>query len=164
MSPVWRLGLGAGSMRPRGKRYDPVTPEVRLEVMRRDGECVLKKRDLFHQCRDQWGAWHDSRDVNRLSLEHVKDELRAGVRAPSDVRHLVALCHTANLKPPSKAEREFMREYLAGIYTLVLPGEPLEQALARLERRSDYVEVIGSEAGQQLLDAIKRQHRQAVAS
>ena len=153
-------------MRPRGKRYDPVTPEVRQEVMRRDGECVLKKRDLFHQCRDQWGDWHDSRDVNRLSLEHVKDELRAGVRAPSDPQHLVALCHAANVNVPSKGERQWMREYLRGLYAepLVLPGEPLTDALARLERRSDYVEVIGSEAGQQLLDAIKRQHVDRIAS
>jgi hypothetical protein len=102
-------------MRARGKRYDPVTPEVYEAVMRRDRECVLAKRDRMHICRDKWGYWHASNDVNRLTLEHVKDELRAGVRAKSDLLHLVALCAAANAKPPSKDERAWMREYLQGV-------------------------------------------------
>lgn len=102
-------------MRPRGKRYDKVTPDVREAVMLRDRECVLVKRDPMHECRDQWGYRHPASDLSRLSLEHVKDELRAGVRAPSDLNHLVALCHGANLRPPSKTERIWMREYLAGV-------------------------------------------------
>lgn len=37
---------------------------------------------------------------------------------------------------------------------LVEQGEALEQALKRLERRADYAEVMGTDAGQRLLDAI----------
>lgn len=97
------------------RRSDPVTPELRREVLRRDGECVLVKRDPFHVCRDQWGNWHLPNDLNRLSLEHVKSEPRMGVRAPSDPRHLVALCHAANIRVPSKDERAWMRAYLESV-------------------------------------------------
>lgn len=91
---------------------DRVTEDVRREVLLRDGECVLHKRDPFHVCRDQWGAWHTADNLNRLSLEHVKDQPRMGRRAPSDPAHLVALCHAANVAVPSKVERQWMREYL----------------------------------------------------
>lgn len=40
---------------------------------------------------------------------------------------------------------------------LVLPDESLEQALARIEHRGDYAEVIGTEAGQRLLEELNRQ-------
>lgn len=93
-------------------RKDPVTPEVRQAVLDRDRECVLVKRDPMHICKDQWGRWHPANAVDRLSLEHVKDQPRMGVRAPSDPQHLVALCHAANLAVPSKAERAWMRLYL----------------------------------------------------
>ena len=99
-------------LRRTGRKADPVTPETRLFVLRRDGECVLHKRDPFHVCRDQWGAWHAPDHLLKLSIEHVKSEPRMGVRAASDPEHLVALCHAANLAVPSKAERSWMRAYL----------------------------------------------------
>ena len=89
-----------------------MTPDVRRAVLERDGECVLVKRDRFHVCRDQWNRWHAANDLDRLSLEHVKSELRAGVRAESDPEHLVAMCHAANVAVPSKDARAWMREYL----------------------------------------------------
>lgn len=66
---------------------DPVTPETRIAVLRRDGSCVAPL--LGASALDCWG---------RSTLEHVKDELRMSKRAPSDLRHLVALCegHTEN--------------------------------------------------------------------
>lgn len=100
---------------PMKRSRDPVTPELRRFVLERDRECVLVKRDAFHQCHDQWGTWHAPHDLNRLSVEHVKSELRMGVRAPSDPAHLVALCHGANVAVPSKDERAWMREYLLGV-------------------------------------------------
>lgn len=96
----------------RTRRRDPVTPELRAAVFARDGACVLSKRNRMHVCHDQWGRWHASNDVGRLSLEHVKSQLRAGQRAESDMAHLVALCHGANVAVPSKDERAWMREYL----------------------------------------------------
>jgi len=38
-------------------------------------------------------------------------------------------------------------------------GEPLEHALARLERRADFARVIGSDEGQRLLEAIRAAER-----
>lgn len=92
---------------------DAVTPEVREAVLRRDGRCVLWIRDPGHACYDVWGAPHGSGDLDRLTLEHVKDKLRMGKRAPSDPAHLVALCGFRNaIRPPTKVERSWMREYL----------------------------------------------------
>ena len=92
---------------------DPVTPEVRAAVFARDGECLLHKVDPEHACRDAWGNPHSPYEVERCSVEHVKDQPRMGKRAPSDASHLVALCHAANVAVPSKAAREFFRAYLA---------------------------------------------------
>jgi len=97
---------------------DPVTPEVRREVLRRDGECVLAKLDPEHYvCRDAWGNRHDPYDRDKLTLEHVKDELAMGKRAPSDPQHLVALCAHANIGVPSKAQRALLRQYLREVNT-----------------------------------------------
>lgn len=92
---------------------DPVTPDVRAAVMGRDGGCVLAGLDLTHQCRDQWGNPHSPTDLSRMTLEHVKDELRMGVRAASDPMHLVVMCWSANDRVPTKAQRVAIREYLA---------------------------------------------------
>lgn len=91
---------------------DPVTPETRLWVFARDGGCVAPRLGgSFHDC---WG---------RLTLEHVKDQPRMGVRAPSDMAHLVTLCE-GHTEPGMRAGRAWnlnrenrarVREYLAGI-------------------------------------------------
>ena len=88
---------------------------MREAILRRDKECLGHKLDPDHVCRDGWGNPHSPYDLNRLSLEHVKTELRMGRRAPSDERHLVALCHSLNQRVPSKAEREAFRSYLAKV-------------------------------------------------
>ena len=96
---------------------DPVTPAVRDYVLRRDKACLLWAMDPDHQCRDIWGTPHDPRDLNRLTLEHVKDQPRMGRRAPSDARHMVALCGAANVGVPSKEQRAAFRSYLARVET-----------------------------------------------
>lgn len=93
-------------------RVDRVTPEMREFILDRDGACLLWKMDSGHQCRDTWGEPHHPADRSRLTLEHVKTELRMGVRAPSDPRHLVALCGGANTSVPSKSDRQAFRAYL----------------------------------------------------
>lgn len=68
-------------------RRDPVTPELRVEVFERDGGCVaVTLGESSMAC------------AGRLTLDHVKTDLRLGVRAPSDRAHLVTLCegHTEN--------------------------------------------------------------------
>lgn len=96
------------------KRYGRVSPEVRERVLRRDGRCFLAD-EPGHVCRDLWGTPHAPDDLDRLSLEHVKTELAYGRRAPSDERHLLALCAFANVSVPSKAQRARMRAYLAEV-------------------------------------------------
>ena len=94
---------------------DPVTHDIREDVFERDRGCVLARLDKAHQCRDQWNTPHPSWELGRMSLEHVKDELRMGKRAPSDPAHMVTLCWSANLRPPTKAQRAMFREYLRGV-------------------------------------------------
>ena len=98
--------------RPSRAKPDPVTGAVRWAVIHRDGMCVLAKLDPEHQCRDQWGEPHARYDQRKLTLEHVKDDLRMAKRAPSDTAHLVALCAGANIGVPSHEQREQMRAYL----------------------------------------------------
>jgi hypothetical protein len=96
----------------RHARRDPVTTSVCLAVILRDGGCVAPQ--LGGSVMDCWG---------RLTLEHVKDELRMGVRAPSDLAHLVTLCqgHTEDGRRAGyqwntdAANRARVREYLAGV-------------------------------------------------
>lgn len=90
-------------------KRDPVTPELRLAVFTRDGGCIAPL--VGGSVMDCWG---------RLTLEHVKTELRMSKRAPSDERHLVTLCegHTENGRRAGyqwntdKRNRAAVREYL----------------------------------------------------
>ena len=48
------------------------------------------------------------------TVEHVKDQLGMGMKAPDDGKHMVASCWVHNAhNPPSKALRAKYREYLA---------------------------------------------------
>lgn len=93
----------------RHARRDPVTADVRLAVFARDGGCVAPRLG---------GSFLDC--FGRLTLEHVKDELRLGVRAASDPAHLISLCqgHTEDGRKAGyqwntdKRNRELVREYL----------------------------------------------------
>jgi hypothetical protein len=89
-----------------------VTPAIHAAVLFRDRGCILAKMDPEHACRDQWGNPHAPTDLGALTLEHVKDDLRMGKRAPSDPAHMVALCWAANLRPPTKEQRAGFRAYL----------------------------------------------------
>lgn len=99
---------------------DRVTPELRAAVMERDKRCILSRIDERHVCRDRWGQVHMPTATHLLTLEHVKSDLRMGVRAPSDMAHLVALCFAANDAVPSKAQRAAMRSYLVEVNEKVL--------------------------------------------
>ncbi len=91
---------------------DPVSPSVREAVLRRDGGCVAAILDPLHVCRDSWGTPHRWDIVRLLTVDHVKDQPRLGVRAPSDAGHMVAMCHAGNLywAPTHRPEeREYLR-------------------------------------------------------
>jgi hypothetical protein len=115
---VLRSHIGR-SFRKRPERsvrvVDPVTSEIRSAVLLRDGACAAWLIDRSHVCRDAYGTPHDPRRLAVLSIEHIKDELRMGKRAPSDLEHLVALCYGANVGVPSKELRVELRAYLATV-------------------------------------------------
>lgn len=91
---------------------DRVKPTTAVEVFARDGGCVAPR--LGGTFMDCWG---------RLTLEHVKSELRMGIRAPSDAAHLVTLCE-GHTEPGRRAgyqwntdkrNRVLVREYLSDV-------------------------------------------------
>ena len=100
----------------RKPRRDPVTPEVANSVLARDGRCVASILDPFHYCRDRWGNPIAARQLEHMTLDHVKDQPRMGVRAQSDEAHLVTLCPQAHLNTGwATSHRAELREYLARV-------------------------------------------------
>jgi hypothetical protein len=108
-------------MRRRGAS-DPVTPEVRAYVFRRDRACVVGLLALAGRipdpgpCRDQWGHRLDvlRPDVRDLTAAHVRDRGRGGrtgARPPSTPRHLVAACYGHHLAVPV-VDRSDVRDVL----------------------------------------------------
>lgn len=89
---------------------------LRWEVFARDKQCVLATLLPGHVCRDIWSQVHAANDFDRLTVEHIKLELGMSVPRIHDLQHCVALCGFTNNKPPSKAERALMRDYLARLY------------------------------------------------
>jgi hypothetical protein len=89
----------------RRARRDPVTPELRLAVLERDRGCVAAKFD------EEWRFC-----LGRLTLDHVKEQPRMGLRAPSDLGHLVALCEYHHLESGwATSHRPELRAYLAAL-------------------------------------------------
>ena len=80
-----------------------MTPELRESVLERDGwACVAPRLGASDPC------------SGRLTLDHVKDQPRMGVRAPSDAAHLVALCSGHHIDTGwATAHRPELRAYLS---------------------------------------------------
>ena len=76
---------------------DPVSADTVSAVLVRDRGCVAAQIDPDHECRSALGYPHRWDDLAQMTMEHVKDQPRLGVRAPSDIGHLIALYHAANL-------------------------------------------------------------------
>ena len=92
-------------------RRDRVTPSLAAEVFARDSGCVAPRLGAESPC---WG---------RLTIEHVKAELRMGKRAEPRPDRLVSLCE-GHTEPgaragvswnATKANRAKVRDYLAGV-------------------------------------------------
>jgi hypothetical protein len=82
-----------------------VTHDVALTVLQRDAGCVAV---ALGEAPSTCGG--------RLTLDHVKDQPRMGVRAPSDPAHLVALCENHHLWTGwATSHRPELREYLRGV-------------------------------------------------
>ena len=80
---------------------DPVTPELRLAVFRRDGSCVAPRLGATDWC------------AGPLTLDHVKEQPMMGKRAPSDRAHLVSICRHHHLDGWATAHRPELRAYIA---------------------------------------------------
>lgn len=95
-----------------------VTRELHAKVLRRDGRCFVAGISDTHVCRDKWGEPHDSRDLSKMTVDHVHMHAGGtrGQRAPDDEMHLVTMCAKANIDGPSRAIREAEREYLRSLY------------------------------------------------
>lgn len=91
-------------------------PAIRYQVMLRDKACLLSKIEPGHVCRNIWGDVHAPDDVKQLSLEHVHlTGSMMGKRAPSTAASMIALCAWANVRVPSRVQRNAMRTYLAEV-------------------------------------------------
>jgi hypothetical protein len=83
----------------------PVDPGTVAAVLSRDKGCVAAQIDPAHECRDRFGWPHAWDDLAKMTMEHVKQAPRMGVRAyverdgrrVADVSVLIALCHAGNL-------------------------------------------------------------------
>ena len=92
----------------RHPKKDPVTAELRQAVFERDRGCVagqfIGSPVQAVMCRGP------------LTLDHVKSEPRMGVRAPSDMAHLVTLCTWHHLESGwATSHRPELRAYLEGV-------------------------------------------------
>ena len=88
--------------------YDQIIRERAIRAAKRGRICVAPFIDFSES----------QKCSGRTTLDHIKDEQRMGVRAPSDIGHLVSLCegHTeAGMKAGRQwntAHRKELREYL----------------------------------------------------
>lgn len=105
---MWWDGIGAQSVT---YRRDPVTPEVALDVLLRDGGCVaVRLGEPPDDCRGP------------LTLDHIHERMGVGKRrAKSDRAHLVSLCegHTERGARGGRqwntANRPALRAYLESV-------------------------------------------------
>lgn len=126
---------------------DPVSPELRVEVVNRDGRrCMAAVLDPQghppSSCRGKYGQRAlvvivDARplyDLSALTVDHVpfpvhlvqraKDDPARGTRrAPSRRENLLTLCHDANVNGWASAHRELERAHLATLYPEAWPDE-----------------------------------------
>lgn len=88
------------------RKADPVTPEVRLAVLERDGGCLAVRI----------GGQDPASCAGPLTLDHVKDAPRMGRRAPSDAAHLATVCRGHHIDSGwATANRPLLRAYLARV-------------------------------------------------
>lgn len=91
---------------------DRVTPELVEALWARDLGCVLSFLQAGHVCTNKWGDVIDWQNAG-ITVEHVKPQLRMGVRARSILAETVLLCAGSNIGVPSKAQRALIRDYIA---------------------------------------------------
>ena len=96
---------------------DPVTPDLRRRVLRRDRQCVAVIIDpRIDQCQRRFGQPCQPTDPLALTLDHVQEGYgRMGKRAPSTASNLVSLCWHHHLDGWATSHRPELRAYLARV-------------------------------------------------
>ena len=98
--------------------------ELRRLVIERDRCCVVwLVADRSHICRDRWGEAHPADDMERLTLEHVREH--AGGRRRDEAGWCVAVCFSANVWTHEASQyRHDLRAYLAGVRVMEALADP----------------------------------------
>jgi hypothetical protein len=112
-----------------------------MAVLRRDNGCVAVYLGAPDGCRTRGGyPMPASTQWWRLELDHVRDHAAmGGKRAPSDERHLVALCTHHHQGGWATRNRPLLRDYLRAVVDV----PAIEAARAVLHRwRQDTGEVM----------------------
>ena len=102
----------------RHARKDPVTPELRELVFRRDQRsCIAPRVDaMAGECRDRFGNLVRPSDEWALTLEHVQVGYGSmGLRAPSVAACLLTVCFGHHLGGWSTGHKDAERAYLARV-------------------------------------------------
>lgn len=82
-------------------------------VILRDRMCIAALLDLSHQCRDKYGDTHEPYELDKLTLDHVRD--RRG-RRQDLAEWCIATCSQANSAEHwESANRNLAQAYLAGV-------------------------------------------------
>ena len=90
--------------------------ELRRMVIARDQGCILALvANRSHQCRDQWGDPHQPDQLDKLTLEHVREH-PGGMRR-DEPGWCVAMCAEANIehRGSTTEARRLINAYLAGV-------------------------------------------------
>ena len=89
--------------------------DLRALVIARDGGCILALIDRGHSCRDQWGEPHRPDQLDKLTLEHVREH-PGGMRR-DEPGWCVAMCHSGNVYHAGSTTeaRRMINIYLLGV-------------------------------------------------
>lgn len=91
---------------------------LREQTFARDGGCIAVQSRIMGDRVAPDGC------TGPLEWDHVKEQLKAGQKAPDDEAHGVTVCawhhrHSRSWRSDSKVNRERIREYLRGVYPTV---------------------------------------------
>lgn len=87
--------------------------ELHDVVILRDRQCVAAALDRSHQCRDKWGEEHEPFDLDKLTLDHVRDQRG---RRQDLAEWCIATCSQANVVEHwESANRSLAQAYLRGV-------------------------------------------------
>ena len=131
-------------------REDPVRPEVREYVLRRDEGCVVGilsmrlaiARDVGI-CRDQYGNHVSVFDLRDRTIAHVRDRGLGGrmaKRPPSVPRHLAAVCYGHHIADPiidRPDVRDVVDAYLESLEGATASSVRPWERIARVRGRDD---------------------------